>query len=62
MAENSLQITLMKWKEWPDFNVPLSALGMMRILKTIRDVPNTTAVIHCSAGIGRYVLLLKNVF
>ncbi|KAI6227349.1 hypothetical protein M3Y99_01257000 [Aphelenchoides fujianensis] len=28
-------------------------MGMLRILKHIRDVKDSTAVIHCSAGVGR---------
>ncbi|VDK85010.1 unnamed protein product [Litomosoides sigmodontis] len=28
-------------------------MGMLRILRQIRDQPYSTAIIHCSAGIGR---------
>lgn len=26
---------------------------MLRILRQVRDFPNTTAIVHCSAGVGR---------
>jgi len=46
-------LTLYRWLDWPDFSIPQSGMGMLRILKAIRDQPNTTALIHCSAGVGR---------
>uniref|UniRef100_F1LA92 Tyrosine-protein phosphatase non-receptor type 9 n=1 Tax=Ascaris suum TaxID=6253 RepID=F1LA92_ASCSU len=46
-------VTLFKWLDWPDFGVPSSGMGMLRILRQIRDHPHTTAIIHCSAGVGR---------
>lgn len=56
-VEGSLpsQLTLMRWNDWPDFSVPQSGMGMIRILKAIHDQPKATALIHCSAGIGRFV-------
>lgn len=36
-----------------DFGVPESGMGMLRILRQIRDERLSTAIIHCSAGIGR---------
>jgi len=48
-----IQLTLMRWLDWPDFGIPQSGMGMLRIMKTIRDSKDSTAVIHCSAGIGR---------
>jgi protein tyrosine phosphatase len=67
VGQEKLQTTVMRWLEWPDFGIPLSVspsfecinqlffqgMGMLRILKSIRDTRHTTAVIHCSAGIGR---------
>jgi protein tyrosine phosphatase len=48
-----IQLTLMRWLDWPDFGIPQSGLGMLRIMKFIRANKHSTAVIHCSAGIGR---------
>uniref|UniRef100_F1L8J6 Tyrosine-protein phosphatase non-receptor type 9 n=3 Tax=Ascaris suum TaxID=6253 RepID=F1L8J6_ASCSU len=52
-GEPTIKITLFKWLDWPDFGVPASGMGMLRILRQVRDCPNTTAIVHCSAGIGR---------
>ncbi|MCP9261728.1 Tyrosine-protein phosphatase non-receptor type 9 [Dirofilaria immitis] len=49
----SFVLTLFKWLDWPDFGVPTSGMGMLRILRQIRDQPRSTAIIHCSAGVGR---------
>ncbi|VDN04040.1 unnamed protein product [Thelazia callipaeda] len=46
-------LTLFRWLDWPDFGVPTSGMGMLRILRQIRDQPRSTAIIHCSAGVGR---------
>ncbi|KAI6188484.1 hypothetical protein M3Y98_00360000 [Aphelenchoides besseyi] len=35
------------------FGVPQSGMGMLRILKHIRDTKDSTAIVHCSAGVGR---------
>ncbi|KAK6104032.1 Protein-tyrosine phosphatase family protein [Brugia pahangi] len=49
----AIVLTLFKWLDWPDFGVPTSGMGMLRILRQIRDQPRSTAIIHCSAGVGR---------
>ncbi|KHN87936.1 Receptor-type tyrosine-protein phosphatase T [Toxocara canis] len=36
-----------------NFGVPASGMGMLRILRQVRDLPNSTAIVHCSAGVGR---------
>ncbi|VDK33387.1 unnamed protein product [Anisakis simplex] len=28
-------------------------MGMLSILRQVRDLPNSTAIVHCSAGVGR---------
>ncbi|KAI6225087.1 Receptor-type tyrosine-protein phosphatase T [Aphelenchoides fujianensis] len=50
-----LQVVLHRWLDWPGVWPPLrpSGMGMLRILKHIRDVKDSTAVVHCSAGVGR---------
>ncbi|VDM47958.1 unnamed protein product [Toxocara canis] len=52
-GEPTIKITLFKWLDWPDFGVPASGMGMLRILRQVRDLPNSTAIVHCSAGVGR---------
>uniref|UniRef100_A0A915AN35 Tyrosine-protein phosphatase non-receptor type 9 n=1 Tax=Parascaris univalens TaxID=6257 RepID=A0A915AN35_PARUN len=52
-GEPTIKVTLFKWLDWPDFGVPASGMGMLRILRQVRDFPNTTAIVHCSAGVGR---------
>ncbi|KHN84604.1 Tyrosine-protein phosphatase non-receptor type 9 [Toxocara canis] len=52
-GQPTIAVTLFKWLDWPDFGVPSSGMGMLRILRQIRDQPHTKAIIHCSAGVGR---------
>ncbi|CAG9531589.1 unnamed protein product [Cercopithifilaria johnstoni] len=52
-GNTAVVLTLFKWLDWPDFGVPTSGMGMLRILRQIRDQPHSTAIIHCSAGVGR---------
>uniref|UniRef100_A0AC34GEU5 Protein tyrosine phosphatase n=1 Tax=Panagrolaimus sp. ES5 TaxID=591445 RepID=A0AC34GEU5_9BILA len=44
---------LHKWFDWPDFGVPPSGMGLLRLLRVVRIDPGATALIHCSAGVGR---------
>ncbi|KAH7722305.1 tyrosine phosphatase [Aphelenchoides avenae] len=48
-----LQTELFKWRDWPDKHVPKSGLGVLRLLRFIRDKKDSVAVVHCSAGVGR---------
>jgi protein tyrosine phosphatase len=40
-----------RWINWPDFGVPDSGMGMLRLLRIVRD--SKKVLIHCSAGVGR---------
>jgi protein tyrosine phosphatase len=46
-------LTVHKWGDWPDFGVPSSGMGILRLLRLIRNDSGSTALIHCSAGVGR---------
>lgn len=39
--------------EFLDFGVPASGLGILRLLRHIRNDINSTVLVHCSAGVGR---------
>uniref|UniRef100_A0AC35GC96 Glucuronosyltransferase n=1 Tax=Panagrolaimus sp. PS1159 TaxID=55785 RepID=A0AC35GC96_9BILA len=46
-------LTVHKWVDWPDFGVPSSGMGILRLLRVIRNESGSTCLIHCSAGVGR---------
>ncbi|GMT23909.1 hypothetical protein PFISCL1PPCAC_15206, partial [Pristionchus fissidentatus] len=41
-----------QWREWPDHGVPVTTNAALRALSTIRG-STFTAIVHCSAGVGR---------
>lgn len=41
------------WRDWPDKHVPKTGLGVLRLLRCVRDKRDSVAVVHCSAGVGR---------
>lgn len=55
---------IMQFIAWPDFGVPKECWGILELLSTLNSLrekyPDTSVVVHCSAGIGRtgaFVLL-----
>lgn len=38
-----------RWLDWPDFGIPKTGLGMLRVLRKM-DNDKGTAIVHCSAG------------
>uniref|UniRef100_A0A7E4ZUS6 Protein-tyrosine phosphatase n=1 Tax=Panagrellus redivivus TaxID=6233 RepID=A0A7E4ZUS6_PANRE len=53
IGKEGYQLVLHRWNDWPDFGVPSNGMGLLRLLRSVRTDPGTTALIHCSAGVGR---------
>uniref|UniRef100_A0AC34F446 Uncharacterized protein n=1 Tax=Panagrolaimus sp. ES5 TaxID=591445 RepID=A0AC34F446_9BILA len=51
VGAETYQIIQHRWINWPDFGVPDSGMGMLRLLRIVRD--SKKVLIHCSAGVGR---------
>uniref|UniRef100_A0AC34GV53 Protein tyrosine phosphatase n=1 Tax=Panagrolaimus sp. ES5 TaxID=591445 RepID=A0AC34GV53_9BILA len=51
VGTETYQIIQHRWINWPDFGVPDSGMGMLRLLRIVRD--SKKVLIHCSAGVGR---------
>ncbi|GMR48362.1 hypothetical protein PMAYCL1PPCAC_18557, partial [Pristionchus mayeri] len=49
---NSRVIFHYQWREWPDHGVPVTTNAALRALSAIRG-STFTAIVHCSAGVGR---------
>lgn len=47
--DNEIIVKHIRWLDWPDFGIPKSGLGMLRVLRKI-DMDKGTAIVHCSAG------------
>ncbi|CAD5115526.1 DgyrCDS4493 [Dimorphilus gyrociliatus] len=55
-GEESKKVKLYHFTGWPDFGVPSSPSSLLNFIQTIRNdkrLHDKTAVIHCSAGVGR---------
>uniref|UniRef100_A0A7E4VL49 Tyrosine-protein phosphatase domain-containing protein n=1 Tax=Panagrellus redivivus TaxID=6233 RepID=A0A7E4VL49_PANRE len=53
VGAESFQLQQHRWLDWPDFGVPNSGMGVLRLLRLVRDSKDCTSLIHCSAGVGR---------
>lgn len=54
-TSSPLTVFLHRWTKWPNRCAPNHDTLMipLKMLKTISDQPNTTCIVHSSAGIGR---------
>jgi len=44
-----------RWLDWPDFGIPKTGLGMLRVLRKIEiEGKGSPAIVHCSAGMSTF--------
>jgi protein tyrosine phosphatase len=52
-TKRELAVRHHQWLEWKDRSVPKTLMGPFRLLSQLRSDHGATAIVHCSAGIGR---------